>query len=119
MANEQIQNLRDMVEKQRNSYNNLLSATERRVIQANHAITQAYSEHGEDDKRQAAEFLGQQIYTLYEERRTLLSEKDRVVSENNALQRTNIAYKFQIDKFAQLLSEDGNCAMLMARVDEL
>jgi hypothetical protein len=43
--------------------------TEKRVIEANHAISLAYSEHGAEDKKQAAEFLSQQVYALYEERR--------------------------------------------------
>jgi hypothetical protein len=52
--------------------------TEKRVIEANHAISLAYSEHGDEDKKQAAEFLSEQVYALYEERRLLLSEKDEL-----------------------------------------
>ena len=43
--------------------------TEKRVIEANHAISLAYSEHGMEDKKQAAEFLSNQVYQLFEERR--------------------------------------------------
>ena len=43
--------------------------TEKRVIEANHAIALAYSENGSEEKKQAAEFLSNQVYNLYEERR--------------------------------------------------
>ena len=50
--------------------------TEKRVIEANHAIALAYSEHGNEDRKQAAEFLSNQVYALYEERRAITFEKD-------------------------------------------
>jgi hypothetical protein len=63
--------------------------TEKRVIEANHAISLAYSEG--DDKKQAAEFLSKQVYQLYEERRQLLGDKDELISQCNELQRMNVS----------------------------
>lgn len=74
LNNEKAETFKEQLEKQRETYNRLLTMTEKRVIEANHAIALAYSEHGAEDKKQAAEFLSQQVYTLYEERRTLLSD---------------------------------------------
>jgi hypothetical protein len=59
--------------------------TEKRVIEANHAISLAYSEHGADDKKQAAEFLSNQVYQLYEERRQLLADKEELELSQNEL----------------------------------
>ena len=80
--------------------------TEKRVIEANHAIALAYSEHGAEDKKQAAEFLSQQVYALYEERRQLISEKDELTTEFNELQRANVSLRCDLERYRNLLSED-------------
>jgi hypothetical protein len=36
--------------------------TEKRVIEANHAIALSYAENESDDKKKAAEFLSNQVY---------------------------------------------------------
>ena len=74
MNNERALTFKDQLEKQRETYNRLLTLTEQRVIEANNAITMAFNEDGED-KQKAAEFLSNQVYQLYEERRHLISEK--------------------------------------------
>ena len=48
---EHVEVYKEQLEKQRDTYNRLLTMTEQRVIQANWSITQAYSEYGEEDKR--------------------------------------------------------------------
>lgn len=54
--------MKDQLEKQRESYNRLLTMTEKRVIEANHAIALSYSDNESDDKKKAAEFLSNQVY---------------------------------------------------------
>lgn len=76
MSNERAETFKEQLEKQRDTYNRLLTMTEKRVIEANHAIALAYSEHGNEDRKQAAEFLSNQVYALYEERRAITFEKD-------------------------------------------
>lgn len=50
--------------------------TEQRVINANLVISKNFEEQGDFDKQQAADFLSQQILQLYQERQSLLSERD-------------------------------------------
>lgn len=80
LSNEKAETFKEQLQKQRETYNSLLTVTEKRVIEANHAIALAYSENGQEDRKQAAEFLSNQVYTLYEERRALLLEKDELQS---------------------------------------
>jgi hypothetical protein len=75
MNNERAETFKEQLERQRETYNRLLAMTEKRVIEANNAITMAFNEQTED-KKQAAEFLSKQVYQLYEERRLLLTDKD-------------------------------------------
>jgi len=56
---------RNQVEKQRETYNKLLAVTEQRVINANLVISQNFEEQRDFDKKQAADFLSQQIFQLY------------------------------------------------------
>ena len=95
--------------------------TEKRVIMANNAIALAYSETGDEEKKQAAEFLSSQVYSLYEERRQLLAEKDSLLVENNELQRLNVALRVELEKFRAWISDDlsGNSFQLVSRVEEL
>ena len=53
---------RNQVEKQRETYNKLLAVTEQRVINANLVISQNFEEQRDYDKKQAADFLSQQIF---------------------------------------------------------
>lgn len=73
--------------------------TERRVLQANQAISQAFGEGGDEEKRQAAEFLSGQVYALCEERRQNLADNERLCAENSELQRLNIALRCDIEKY--------------------
>eukprot|EP00347_Sterkiella_histriomuscorum_P009212 403342098 len=118
---EQTQIYKDQLEKQRESYNRLLTMTERRVIQANNAIALAYSETGDEEKKQAAEFLSGQIYQLYEERRQLLMDKDQLQLQNNELQRLNVSLRVDLEKYRAYIAEDfsGHNAQLISRVEEL
>ncbi|CDW76964.1 fha domain containing protein [Stylonychia lemnae] len=118
---EQSQTCKEQLEKQRESYNRLLTMTERRVIQANNAVALAYSEQGDEEKRVAAEFLSNQIYQLYEERRQLLSEKDQFIIQNNELQRLNVALRVELEKYKTYIAEDfsGHTGQLICRVEEL
>ena len=50
-------------------------------------ISQLYSDLQEDAKKQAAEYLAAQVYQLYDERRSLVEEKDRLGCQNAELQR--------------------------------
>jgi malate synthase len=79
--------------------------TEKRVIEANNAITMAFNEAGED-KQKAAEFLSQQVYQLYEERRQLLSDKDQIQEAFKEVERNNVALRCDLERYRQLLSED-------------
>ena len=103
--NERAQTFKDQLEKQRETYNRLLTLTEQRVIEANNAITMAFNEGGED-KQKAAEFLSNQVYQLYEERRHLISEKDQLQEAFNELERANVSLRCDLERYRQLLSED-------------
>ena len=69
---------REQVERQRETYNKLLAVTEQRVISANLVISQNFEEQNEYEKKQAADYLAQQIYQLYQERSSLLSDRDQL-----------------------------------------
>jgi len=75
---QQVVAYRSQVERQRETYNKLLEATEQRVINANLVVSQNFAEMGDYDKKQAADFLSAQIYSLYKERQALLSERDQL-----------------------------------------
>ena len=81
--------LKSQLEQQRESYNRLLSMTEKRVIQANDQICQVYQpgpyDFVEENKRAAAQYLSQQIYELYEDRRKIMAERDQIEIMNNDL----------------------------------
>lgn len=83
MNNERAETFKAQLEKQRETYNKLLTMTEKRVIEANHAISMAYSEQGSEEKKQAAEFLSNQVYQLYEEKRAIMAEKDLLETQFN------------------------------------
>ncbi len=51
LNNERAETFKMQLEKQRETYNKLLTMTEKRVIEANHAISMAYSEQGSEDKK--------------------------------------------------------------------
>lgn len=54
---QQVVVYRAQVEKQRDTYNCLLEATEQRVINANLVISQNFAESGDFEKKQAADYL--------------------------------------------------------------
>ena len=96
--------------------------TEKRVIEANHAISLAYSEHGAEDKKQAAEFLSQQVYALYEERRQLLADKETLESSATELQRANVALMVEVERYRSLMGDvhsQSKVVQLVHRVEEL
>jgi predicted RNA polymerase sigma factor len=105
VSSERAQTFKDQLERQRETYNRLLTLTEQRVIEANNAITMAFNEGGED-KQKAAEFLSNQVYQLYEERRHLISEKDQLQEAFNELERANVSLRCDLERYRQLLSED-------------
>lgn len=73
--------------------------TEKRVIEANNAITMAFNEQGSEDKKQAAEFLSNQVYQLYEEKRQLLLEKDELQTHFNELERINVSLRCDLERY--------------------
>lgn len=94
------------MEKQRETYNKLLSVTEQRVINANLVIQKNFEEQRDFEKKQAAEFLSQQIFQLYQERQALLSERDQLQVQNTDLQRLNVALKCDLEKYSQWAKRD-------------
>lgn len=50
-------------------------------------------------KKEAAEFLAQQSCQIYEDRRSLLAERDTMVLMNADLQRLNIALKCDLERY--------------------
>jgi len=109
---------KEQLERQRETYNRLLTMTERRVIQANAAIALACAAESEE-RRQAAEFLSDQIYQLYEERRQVLLEKDGLQAQNTELQRLNVGLRVELEKYRAFVGEDFSTHQLVQRVDEL
>jgi predicted RNA polymerase sigma factor len=98
VSSERAQTFKDQLERQRETYNRLLTLTEQRVIEANNAITMAFNEGGED-KQKAAEFLSNQVYQLYEERRHLISEKDQLQEAFNELERANVSLRCDLERY--------------------
>lgn len=95
------------LENQRESYSSILAATEERVMQANLAITKGNFSEDAQGKQQAAQFLSQQIYALYEERRHILAERDHLKVQNTDLQRLNVALKIDLEKYTVWAKENG------------
>ena len=48
------------------------------MINANLVVSQNFAEMGDYEKKQAANLLSAQIYSLYKERQALLSEQDQL-----------------------------------------
>lgn len=91
--------LKQQIENQRATYTQLLTMTEKRVIQANMQISQVYADSGQDQKKQAAEYLTAQIYQLYEERRNLATENDLLKEKNADLQRLVVSQRIELDRY--------------------
>jgi hypothetical protein len=84
-------------------------------------ISQLYSDLQEDAKKQAAEYLAAQVYQLYDERRGLVEEKDRLSCQNAELQRLCCGQRIELDRFQAYIREDGcgPTASLIGKVEEL
>lgn len=66
------------LEQQRETYSKLLRMTEARVVEANKNITNSIQAGEKDEeKRKAAQFLADQVNTLYEDRNALVAENDK------------------------------------------
>lgn len=73
LNSEKIAGLKAQLNRQRDTYQAVISENERRLADANERITQLFQEK---DKRSAAEFLVSQIELLKEERKALLEDND-------------------------------------------
>ena len=71
-------------------------------------ISQNFEEQNEYEKKQAADYLAQQIYQLYQERSSLLSERDQLQVQNTDLQRLNVALKCDLEKYTQWAKQDDS-----------
>jgi len=97
MTQEQLDKLKEQVAKQRNTYDKLITQTQLRVTKANMMLADSQGE--EQTKRDAAEFLAQQVHEMYEEKRALLTERDMMMLQNSDLQRLNIACQCDIERY--------------------
>ena len=76
------------------------------------------SQSYEDDKAQAAEFLSQQIFELYNDRKEKLARMETLEVQNVELQRANVHLNCELEKYTKWATEAG-VQELIHRVETL